>query len=143
MHCWKDKALDAGLLWMRILMGLTMANIGYAKVFKGGIAQLIPGVEALGFPAPVIFAWLAALSEFVGGLFIAVGLGTRPAAFFVFFTMCVAFFGALSNHPFQEKLPAFLYGIIAGTIMLTGAGRFSLDSLLCRKISRSTTGEKP
>ena len=133
MQGWRHNVLNAGLLWLRILMGLTIANIGYAKIFKGGLAQLIPGVEALGFPAPVVFAWLAALSEFVGGLLIVIGLGTRGAAFFIFFTMCVAFFGAHAQDPFHVKLPAFLYGTIAGTLMLTGAGRFSLDSLLCRK----------
>lgn len=128
----RTPARDAGLLWLRIMMGLTIAWIGYGKVFGGAVTQLTEGVRALGFPAPALFAWLAALSEFAGGLLIALGLGTRVAAVFVFITMSVAFFGAHAADPFHVKLPAYLYGIIAVALVLTGAGRFSLDALWCR-----------
>ena len=128
---WRDKALSAGLLWARVLAGLSIAYIGYGKVFGGQIEQLIEGVRGLGFPAPVLFAWLAALSEFAGGILIAVGFGTRVAALFILVTMSVAFFGAHATDPFHVKIPAYLYGVIAGTLILTGAGRFSVDSLVC------------
>jgi uncharacterized membrane protein YphA (DoxX/SURF4 family) len=40
-------------------------------------------IEGMGMPAPVLFAWLAALAEFAGGLLLAVGLLTRPTALVV------------------------------------------------------------
>lgn len=139
---WRHKALNAGLLVLRVLMGLAMASHGYAKIFGGQIAQLKEGLVGMGFPAPAILAWLAALSEFVGGLFIALGLGTRFAAFFVAFTMGVAFFVAHAKDPFHVKLPAYLYGVIALSLIFIGAGRYSLDTLLCRRKGACKTDEK-
>lgn len=129
----REKALGAGLLWLRILAGGAIAYIGYGKVFGGQIGPLTEGVKALGFPAPAFFAWLAALSEFAGGLLIMVGFGTRIAASFLFITMCVAYFGAHAKDAFPMKIPAFLFGVISGALALTGAGRYSLDHLWCRR----------
>src|SRR5262245_35087290 len=123
----------AGLLWLRVLMGSAIAYHGYGKIFGGYMSQMIPGVAALGFPAPVLFAWLAALSEFAGGLLIVFGLFTRVAAFFVFFTMSVAAFVAHAKDPFQVKELALAFWTMAGTLMLTGAGRFSLDRKFCHQ----------
>jgi putative oxidoreductase len=98
---------NIGLLVLRVLMGLGIASHGYQKLFTPGILdKFTAGVERLGFPAPGFFAWLAALSEFAGGIFIALGLGTRLSALFVFFTMCVAFFRAHAADPFNLKEPA-------------------------------------
>jgi putative oxidoreductase len=123
---------DLGLLWLRVLMGLAMASHGYAKVFGGQVKFLIEGLPNMGFPMPVVFAWLAALSEFVGGLFIAIGLFTRVSSLFVFVTMCVAFFIAHAHDPFQVKELAYLYGAVAGAFIFTGAGRYSIDGRCCK-----------
>jgi putative oxidoreductase len=112
-------------------MGLGIAYHGYGKVFGGYMPQVIEGVGKLGFPAPVLFAWLASLSEFAGGLLIVFGLFTRVAAFFVWFTMSVAAFRAHASDPFQVKELALAFWTMAGTLMLTGAGRYSLDKKLC------------
>lgn len=128
---WRKRALSTGLLLLRILMGLGMAYHGYAKVFGGDLIFLIDGLTKMGMPAPTLLAWLAALSEFVGGILIALGLGTRVAAFFVFFTMGVAFFKAHAHDPFQIKEMAFLYGSIALSLIFTGGGCYSLEALFC------------
>ncbi len=128
---WRDQALSAGLLALRVFMGLGIAYHGYGKVFGGHMTMLTEGLVKMGMPAPTLLAWLAALSEFAGGLCIALGFGTRIAAFFVFFTMCVAFFKAHAADPWQVKELAFLYGSVALGLILTGAGRYSLDALWC------------
>jgi putative oxidoreductase len=133
---WRDKSLSAGLLTLRVFMGLAMAHHGYGKVFGGYMPQVIEGVTGMGFPAPTLFAWLAALSEFVGGILIALGLFTRVAAFFVLVTMCVAFFVVHGQDPFQAKELAYLHGAVALSLILTGSGCYGLDSLICRKKCR-------
>ncbi|MCG3205690.1 MAG: hypothetical protein KCHDKBKB_02412 [Elusimicrobia bacterium] len=129
----KEKLLHSGLLCLRIFLGLGMAYHGYGKVFGGHITLLTEGLAGMGFPLPVVFAWLAALAEFGGGLCIALGIGTRIAALFVFVTMAVAFFVAHAKDPFQVKELAYLYGAGALSLILTGGGRFSIDSLFCCK----------
>jgi putative oxidoreductase len=130
---WREKSLDFGRLWLRVLMGLGISLFhGYGKVFGGHIDQFAEGVEKLGFPMPVFFAWASALSEFVGGILIALGLGTRIAAFFVFINMSVAAFIRHAADPFDVKELALAYWVMAIAIVLIGPGFFSLDHLIRR-----------
>ena len=126
----KQNLNDIGLLWLRVLMGLGMVYHGYGKVFGGNIDGFAQGVAAMGFPFPLFFAWAAALSEFLGGIFIMLGLFTRIASFLVFVTMFVAAFIKHGPDPFRAKELALAYWVIAGALIFTGAGKYSLDSWL-------------
>ncbi len=121
---------DLGLLWLRVLMGVGIAYHGYGKVFGGHVSGLAQGVAAMGFPMPELFAWAAALSEFLGGICVALGLGTRVAAFFVFSTMSVAAFIHHRADPLSVKELALAYWTMSGALILLGGGRFSLGRLL-------------
>ena len=99
---------DAALAVMRLGIGLMMAfGHGMSKVFQPGHfgppEQFVQGVAKMGFPAPTLFAWLSALAEFLGGLLIAMGLLTRPAAAVLAFNMCVAAFVTLLHAPFVSS----------------------------------------
>jgi putative oxidoreductase len=126
-----SRAADVGLLAVRLFAGLGLA-------FGHGMGKLPPsprflaGVEEMGFPAPAVFGWAAALAEAVGGTLIAVGILTRPAALFVLFTMLVAAF-MREGPAFADKEKALLYGAVALMLVLTGAGRYSLDAALARR----------
>ena len=124
-----------GLLWLRVLMGAGIAYHGYQKIFGGYVPKFAEGVAQMGFPMPVVFAWAAALSEFLGGVFIAVGLVTRPAALAVFTTMSVAVFIHHAPDPLGVKELALAYWTIAGALIFTGGGKISLDAL-CRRGGR-------
>ncbi len=125
---------DLGLLVLRVGTGLMLA-------FAHGLGKIPPSLDfvestaGMGFPLPGLFAWAASLSEFAGGLLIAAGLLTRPAAFFVGSTMAVAFLfvhgGALTGEGNGEL--AFVYLIVAITLMITGAGRYYLDQVIWRR----------
>ena len=142
---------DLALLILRLSgLGMAVAH-GYGKLAAlaaGDGGRFIAGVESLGFPLPGLFAWAAALAEFLGGLCVALGLGTRVAAAFAGFTMFVAAF--VRHHALQHLLVAvgamkaseettrswgnpemaLLYLVVFATLALTGGGRFSLDRLL-------------
>jgi putative oxidoreductase len=131
-----DQWSALGLLWLRVLMGVGIAYHGYGKVFGGHISMMVDGVAKLGFPMPEVFAWAAALSEFVGGICVALGLQTRVAALFVFITMSVAAFRVHAADPFQTKELALAYWTMSGALMLLGGGPLSLDAMLRRSGSR-------
>lgn len=123
---------DLGLLLFRLFVGLAMA-------FAHGLGKLPPsdqfigGVGSMGFPVPIVFAWAAALSEFLGGLFIAGGLLTRWAALFLGGTMAIAGFVAHAADPFMRKEMAFLYLSACVLLLFSGAGKYSLDRII-RKV---------
>lgn len=124
----KDTLQSFGILWLRVLTGLGMAYHGYGKVFSGSIEGFAKAVASMGFPMPEVFAWAAALSELVGGLFLVLGLFTRPAALFIFGTMFVAAFIAHGSDPFSKKELALAYLTASGALFMLGSGALSMDN---------------
>ncbi len=131
-----EKLTPIGLLWLRVLTGFGIASHGFGKVFGGTISQFAEGVAEMGFPFAIFFAWMAALTEFFGGLLIASGLGTRIVAGFLFINMGVAAFIRHAPDPFGRKELALSYWAMAGAIILLGAGKWSLDYLIEKKFSK-------
>jgi putative oxidoreductase len=123
---------DLGLLIFRLFVGLAMAfSHGLGKMPPP--EQLIAGVESMGFPMAIAFAWAAALSEFVGALLLASGLFTRISASLIAVTMAVAGFIVHGADPFAKKEMALLYLAASVMFIFTGAGKYSLDSIVRKK----------
>lgn len=97
--------------------------------------KLIEGVTALGFPFPLAFAWAASLSEFGGGILLALGFLTRPAAMMLAITMLVAAFGAHLSDPLKVKELALIYFSIALVFATRGEGKWAVDSLIRKRIA--------
>ena len=122
-----------------IAMTLLRIAVGCMMAFGHGMGKLPPqegfiaGVSALGFPAPVFFAWLAALAEFGGGLLLAAGLLTRFNAMALSVTMLVAAFGRHLDDPYKVKELSLLYLLVFILFMIKGSGRWSLDHFLSKK----------
>lgn len=124
-----SKAASTGALVLRLVIGLSMALAhGLGKMPPSD--KLIEGVTGMGFPLPVVFAWAAALSEFAGGLLIAIGLLTRPAAAMLAITMGVAALVAHAADPFQKKELALLYMAASLALVFIGSGRYAVDAFL-------------
>ena len=122
-------AANAGLALLRIFAGVALA-------FSHGIGKL-PPMEGLinrtaefGFPIPAFFAWAAGLSEFLGGIFLALGFLTRISSFFIAFTMLVALIGVHGADPFNKQELAFMYFFVATAFLLKGASDWSVDNYL-------------
>ena len=124
-----DNLTSFGLLFLRVLAGSGIAYHGYQKIFGGYVDQLAQGLTHMGFPVPIVFAWLAALSEFVGGICLVLGLFTLQGAVFVFITMSVAAFVAHKADPLDKKELALAYWTVSGALICLGAGKFSLDHI--------------
>ncbi|MGE5478392.1 MAG: DoxX family protein [Bacteroidales bacterium] len=125
---------------VRAATGLMLVPHGAQKLFGwfGGYGPEATGqffATKLGLPA-----WLAVVTgliEFFGGLALAAGLLTRPAAALVTGMMAVAVV--------QVHLPAgffwtsggfeypLLWGIVALSFVIRGGGRYSLDAVIGRE----------
>jgi putative oxidoreductase len=115
-----------GLLILRVVAGLSLSLAhGMGKLPVSD--KFIEGVGGMGFPVPVVFAWAAALSESVGGILLALGWFTRPAAAMIVATMTTAVVLRHAGDPFGNREPAILFGAIALMFLLVGAGKYSVD----------------
>ncbi|PCH78862.1 MAG: DoxD-like family protein [Planctomycetota bacterium] len=117
-----------GLLLLRLVVGIGLAWHGFDKVFAGGVENIEAMVTDWGWPLPQPFAWVAALTELVGGVLVTLGLYTRYAAVPAIATMAVALIQVHPGNPYESggELPLlYLVGLVV--ITLTGPGRYSVD----------------
>lgn len=129
-------ATDIGLLLLRLWFGVVMALAhGLPKFAK--LDAFAAGLARDGVPAPELMAHLAALTEFVGGFLIALGLLTRPMALGLVITMCVAAFVRHIDDPFSKMEFALLYAFGFLALLVAGPGRLSLDALISKKLGRT------
>lgn len=117
---------DARVLALtRILVGVMLASHGARKVLGafGGVPADVPG----------FIVWVAGPIELLGGLLIALGLFTRPAAFLVSGLMAVAYFMAHASKGFWPILNggelAVVYSWLSLYLAAHGPGAWALDRL--------------
>ena len=123
---------DIGLLLLRVVTGTGFVFLFEKVLPRGGVwgpeEWSVTNVAAMGFPLPLVFAWMAVLSEFVGGLLIIGGMWTRYAAAINTVVTFVAAFifhgGAVTGSGFS----ATLFFVLCLTLTISGPGRFSLDA---------------
>lgn len=126
----RTHATSLGLLVLRLAAGGMMAVHGIQKL--GKFADLKDT-----FPDPLGIGHLPSLVSAVGAevgcaLLVVLGLATRLAAVPVVFTMAVAALVVHGDDPWQKKELAMLYGLAFLALVLTGAGRYSVDARLGR-----------
>lgn len=130
--------LGFGLLVLRIVLGLTVAAHGAQKLFGWFSGPGIPGFSSmlshLGIRPQRLWAVMAGLAEFLGGLLVALGLLTPVAALVVCGTMLVAILAAHStkgfwNHNGGIEFPLTILAAMLA-LSLTGPGAYSLDQML-------------
>ncbi|MEH6548422.1 MAG: DoxX family protein [Pseudomonadales bacterium] len=125
-------------LALRVPLGLTLAAHGAQKLFGwfGGYGLEGTGqwMASIGLEPGYLMAIGAGGAEFFGGLALALGLLTRPAALVSAFTMLVAlvvvhlengFF--LSNNGYEYALILFAASL---SLIFSGAGSWSIDRLI-------------
>jgi putative oxidoreductase len=128
-------AIDTGLLFLRVVLGLTMAAHGYNKFFgPGGLAGTAGWFDSMGMKPGMFHARVAATTEMSAGIGLAVGLLTPiPAAGFVALMLVAAWTVHRPNGFFIVK-EGWEYNLIlavtAVAVATIGPGKFSLDYAL-------------
>ncbi len=128
---------NIGLAIVRIGLGaMMMAVHGWPKVKAGEAkwASLGQAMGALGIDVyPVFWGAAAAFTEFFGGFLIILGLGTRPVAALMGFTLFVAATNELATgRGLFGASHAIETGLAFAALFFAGPGDFSIDRRLQR-----------
>ncbi|WP_461030705.1 DoxX family protein, partial [Streptomyces sparsus] len=119
-------AHDAGLLVLRVGLGLTMAAHGAQKLFGwfggGGLDGTAGFFASVGYPAADTMALVAAVSETLGGLALVLGLLTPLAGAAVFGTMLNALAVKWGGGFFAPEGVEYELLLVTGAAALTLAG---------------------
>jgi putative oxidoreductase len=147
-HSSVQRLLATGSSWgplaLRIPVGVIFAAHGAQKLFGwfGGYGLEGTGqwMGSIGLAPGYLMALLAGSAEFFGGLALVLGLLVRPAAAALAFAMLVAVFAVhfdkglfVSNNGYEFGLALLA---VAVSLVVTGAGRASLDAALARSYAR-------
>ena len=131
-----SRGIDLGLALLRLGVGGVMAAHGAQKLFVYGFGGVTGAFAGMGVPLPGITGPLVALVEFLGGLALAAGLLTRVTAA----GLAVVMLGAmllvhLPGGFFAPNGIEFALTLCIGALalVLTGAGRYSLDHALAAR----------
>lgn len=141
---------DLGLLLLRLIVGVVFVYHGGQKIFGEtwfdgkGMGAFTETLRGLQIPNPVIMAWVAAISEFAGGILVLIGFFTRLAAVPLIVTMGMAIYHV---HPEQFSGPEGMefpltLAVVLIAILLSGPGRFSVDRLIWPTFQRMRAQRK-
>ena len=133
------------LLAVRLYWGWQFMQTGWGKLHN--IPHVIQFFTSLGIPAPGLNAWFIALTEFVGGILLALGLGSRLVGLLLAGDMVVAYIVAdrqallsVFSDPgkFYNADPyTFLFASLM--VLIFGPCRISLDHYLARRFANTGT----
>lgn len=115
---------------LRVWLGIIFVKHSYPVVLFGGMPEYVNWIDSMGIPLAEIAGRLSKLSEFFGGIFIALGLGTRLFSVLIAINMIIAVTVAGKGQIFTGSELAFDYLLISIVVCLSGSGKFSLDYLI-------------
>jgi len=126
------------LLAIRLYWGWQFAQTGWGKLHN--LDRVTQFFTTLNIPAPHLNAIVCALVEFVGGILLALGLGSRIVSLFLFVNMSVAFLTAdldavkqIFSDPDKFYIAdPYTFWFAALLILIFGPGKFALDTLLAK-----------
>ena len=126
------------LLAIRLYWGWQFAQDGYGKLTH--LEKVTQYFATLNLPMPAQTAFAVALIELVGGILLAVGIGTRLVALVLFVNMTVAFWtaekdaflGVFSSPDKFQAADAYNYWFAALLILILGPGWIAIDTLIAR-----------
>ena len=118
---------------LRVVAGLALVTHGAQKIINPfGAAEM---VEGLGFYPGVFWSPLLSATEFFGGIFIALGFLTRPAALAATIVLLVTvwFHWVTMGQGYSGAEKSILWAAIFIFFAVRGANRHSVDAKLGRE----------
>ncbi len=131
MFSWLNRFQPFGALVMRLVLSIIMVTHGFTKIIPtGSLYAFSHGVTHLHLP--VWLGYVAAFTEFFGGILLLVGLLTRLVAFMMAVEMVVAMVKVHIHGPLNSfNLPSACFAI-ALMLVFTGCGWLGLDDFVGR-----------
>lgn len=122
------------ILAFRLIFGLLLLSHGWQKLCGfSTLADVFPDPMGVG---SCVSLSLAVFAEFFCSLAFVFGFLHRLVLVPMIFTMCVAFFIVHGGAPFAAKELAFVYLAAFVVLYVSGPGRFALDRLVRRLVSK-------
>lgn len=113
---------------LRVVAGLLLVTHGYGKIINpfGAVGM----VEGLGFYPGVFWSPLLSATEFFGGILVAIGLFTRPAAFAAMIVLLVTvyFHGIVQGEGLGGAEKSILWAAIFLFFAIRGSNAQSVDA---------------
>jgi putative oxidoreductase len=130
------RQLDAGLTILRAVTGTIFVAHGAQKIFVYGLDGVAGGFAQMGVPFASVMGPFVGFVELFGGLALIAGLLTRLAGVGLTAVMLGAM--VMVHLPAGFFLPngyefVLMLAASATTLVITGAGRYSVDALLARR----------
>lgn len=130
------------LLFVRLYWGWQFCQTGWGKLHN--LPHVVEFFTRLGIPAPALNAHFVSGLEFLGGILLAIGLGSRLIALMFTVDMIVAyvaadraaFFSIFSKPDDFVAATPFPFLLASLIVLIFGPGRFALDYLIGRWWSR-------
>ena len=124
------RQLSLGLAVLRVAVATIFIKHGAQKLFVFGFAGVTGAFTHMGVPLPGMTGPFVGLLEFFGGLGLLIGLLTRLFALGFVIDMLVAIVLVKLKGGFSGYELEFLLCGSSLALVLTGAGRFSVDALV-------------
>jgi putative oxidoreductase len=129
------KLKDLPPLFFRAILVYGFFEPAYNKIQD--INSVATWFESLGYPLPLLNAYMATLTEWTGIILLTLGLGVRFITPPLMFVMIIAATTVHWKNGFAcghngFEIPFYYFFMLFG-LLVSGAGKFSLDYLIKRK----------
>ncbi|MFB9264297.1 DoxX family protein [Bradyrhizobium erythrophlei] len=122
---------------LRFVAGAMLVPHGCQKLFAmfggGGLAKTAVFMEKSGYSPGMLWAVVVGCTELFGGILLAIGLLTRPAAAAITIELIFATAVTIKRGWFDSNELAVLWLVIAVVFLVRGGGRCSVDRMIGRE----------
>jgi len=137
------------LLAVRLYWGWQFAETGWGKLMN--LEKITGYFTSLNIPFPQLNAIMAGSTECFGGILLAIGLASRPAALALTFTMLVAYltadrealFSIFSEPGTFYNADPYTFLFAAVLVVIFGPGKVSLDALIAKLVFKKDLSKTP